>query len=285
MHRLCGLSVFAARVPSLVAGVMAPVAVYAAARAMGLGRRSGLWAAAIMALSLFQVEYSQQILPYAILPLGAGLCLWLVTKLAGPDVQAQPLKQAGYAAGFVGSFGILVFIHNSTLLLVPPLFGFWAWSVLRPVGESSASVRRLAAVTWGFCALAAGLAALGWFFAKAGEADRIYLHPYFPGTFLAASDRHFASEMINSADAWYARHRPDLEGGSAQAVDLAFFAVSRVFDFLFGHFRTTPETQVSRNWAPWLVPLPMLALLAFGALRCLRARAAPGGGGGSPASS
>ena len=119
MHRACGLSIFAARLPSCAAGVLAPVALYAAARAAGLGRTAAVWAGLIMALSLFQVEYGQQILPYAVLPLGAGLCVWLVTKLVHSETLENPRAQVAYALALVAVFGALVFCHNSTLLLRP----------------------------------------------------------------------------------------------------------------------------------------------------------------------
>ena len=81
--------------------------------------------------------------------------------------------------------------------------------------------------------------------------------------------------MINSADAWYARHRPDVSGRAGGWLDLGFFYTTRVFDFAFGHFRTCPEQRSSRSWAPWLLPLPMLVMLAWGAVHALRGGSGP----------
>ena len=139
MHRLFGLSTFWVRVPSALASTLAVVGLYAVARSFGLRRVTATLAGAIMTVAVFQVEYGQQILPHAALPLGTCVCLWLVTLLGRAEIQAAPGKQVALLATLILVFGTLVFLHNSALLLVPPLLLYWGWSIVRPASATPPS--------------------------------------------------------------------------------------------------------------------------------------------------
>lgn len=83
--RLGGTSLLAARFPSFLAGVLCIAALFATARALRLDRPTALAAALLGALAWPQVEYSQQILPYAAIPLLTCLLLWSLAGLAGRE--------------------------------------------------------------------------------------------------------------------------------------------------------------------------------------------------------
>jgi hypothetical protein len=271
-HRLFGASTFWVRMPSCLASAAASGALYAAARSMGLSRLAGLVAGSVLACSIFQVEYGQQILPHAVLPLGAGLCLWLVTTLARPETRSSAAKQIAVSSLLLALFGSLVVMHNSALLLAPPLLLYWIWGVLSPgeiADRGDGRARRVSLLCVAACAVAVGFASLGWFFAKVGEADRFYLRPFYLSTFLDSPDRVIASDLLNAADDWYRMVRPASDGWKARAADLGYFSASRGFDFLYGGFKLRGEQQLTGRLLDWWIPGLMVAAVFTGVLCAL----------------
>ncbi|MDR3636476.1 MAG: glycosyltransferase family 39 protein [Isosphaeraceae bacterium] len=274
VHRVVGVSTTWARVPSAVCGALTPVAFYALARQVGLSRMPALLAGSVLGAAIFQVEYGQQIMPHAALPLGACVCLWLVSRLATLSSSFDPRKALLLTAGLIATFGLMMFLHNSSLLLLPLLLGYLGWSVRYPVesspGESPRGSRSFALCVWVACVLALGFVSLGWFIAKAGHSDWLHLRPFFMTTFREAPDRGIVSDGLYIADEWYVRVRPARGGTVGAILDGAYFTATRVFDLLYGQFRLRGEQQFTHGRWTWLLPLVMLLLVARGAVSAAR---------------
>jgi mannosyltransferase len=88
---------FAMRLYEVLIGTLAVIAMWLCGREIG-GRATGLIAAALLALSSFHIEYSQEFRPYALLTLVATLFLFsLVRMLHRPDRWGSALLFAGMA--------------------------------------------------------------------------------------------------------------------------------------------------------------------------------------------
>ncbi len=280
-NRLGGIS--ACRVPSCVAGAIVPAVVYVAARWMNLSKRAGLVAGAIMAFGVYQLEYGQQVLPYAGMPLCGALCVAFMTLLARASWLRTPVRLKWIWSGFVLSCAAATFIHNSALIVFPPVFLYWAWSVARPsetvaVGQARSRGRQtLLLVTTGVVVAAT---ALPWLYVMAGGSDRDYLHPFFAGTFRKAPIRWFVSDTLNWTDQLYAQQRAHFWGFRGIA-DPLYFSATRVFDLVSTYFRTEylVGDQHPAGWGayclPWAYTAAILGASVIGVISALRTRCSP----------
>lgn len=271
LTRLFGYSPFWVRLPSCLAGTAAVPAIYIAAKTAGLGRRAALLAAAVLGLSVYQVEYGQQVLPYSLMPLGTCLSIGLMTRLARHDGRADAARAVMTAFALLVVVGAMLFCHNSTLIMLPALVFYWCWATARPAeGPDRGRRFRMALGLLGGTAVA--LAMLAWFFAKLGESDRNYLRAFFPGTFRDAPIRFLVSDTLNWADSLYVKQFP----GVGRFADAIYFAGSRTFDFFASQLRAEylisnlhPLGESARK-LPWVFTLPMLALVFRGLVRSFR---------------
>lgn len=87
----------AVRLPAVLAGTLAIPAMYLLARRL-FSRESALFSCLVLAVSLYQIEYSQQVRPYALFLTLSLLSMWLFHRLAAPDRDGSPWKAdlAGY---------------------------------------------------------------------------------------------------------------------------------------------------------------------------------------------
>src|SRR5262249_26024841 len=95
VDRVGGDSIRTARLPSSIAGILCIGTTFAAARALKLDRTTALLAALLTALAWPQIEYSQQILPYAGIPLLTAVVVWCLARIAQIDAGKEPLRFAG----------------------------------------------------------------------------------------------------------------------------------------------------------------------------------------------
>ncbi len=298
VKRVAGLSIFWARFPSALCGALAPLALYAVAREFGLKRITATLGALVMAVALHQVEYGQQIMPHGALPLGCCLSVWLVSRMGRREVWNYPGQMVALSAGLVAVFGTLIFLHNSTLLLVPLLLGYWLWTVSRPTAAAAGDdprARRLAVASWVVCTAAIGFTSLGWFIAKSGKSDWNHLRPFFMGTFKHAPDRGVVSDSLAVLDYWYVGPgTPSTKLEPVTLRDVAYFTTTRIFDLIGGQFKLRGEQQYTlifdvqnnhftasdfrhfrKHLYLWLLPLGMVFLVGRGVFRALTGRAGP----------
>ena len=122
---LLGDSEFALRLLSVFAGFLTVVAAYLLARAVA-GRLAALLAALVLALSLFDISWSQEIRMYALAALWGGLALWATAHLwRRPRLRWWLLYVLFMAAGLytLYLFALVLVVANVAALL---------WLVRRP---------------------------------------------------------------------------------------------------------------------------------------------------------
>lgn len=106
-----GLSEWALRLPSAVAGV-ATVPLFGILADRLAGRRTGEWAALLLAVSPFHLWYSQDGRGYAL------LMLWAVAATLALVSMLRRGPTAGGALGYAACAGLMILSNNSGLLLV-----------------------------------------------------------------------------------------------------------------------------------------------------------------------
>ena len=187
---LAGLSLWVARLPSFLAGLANIGMMFAAARALRLDRLTALAAALLTALAWPQVEYSQQVLPYAAVPLMTTLLLGALARLGQSDPEApRPLLRWSLVLAAIGTVSVVN--HNSILMLFP-FMAFVALGIILNAAGSPVSVALLRFPVGSslrpFIPAAACLAwivlvSLVFYIPKSGEGYRTYLDPYYLTTF------------------------------------------------------------------------------------------------------
>src|SRR5262249_55207884 len=137
------VSLWVARFPSFVAGVLAIGMIYAACRRFRLDRPTALAAAALMALSWPQIEYSQQVLPYAGLPLLTCLVLWCLAGLMRAAEHGRARMVWGWSVVLTAACALHVVNHNSFVVLLPLLAVALAWFLSARQEQAAGSGRRV----------------------------------------------------------------------------------------------------------------------------------------------
>jgi 4-amino-4-deoxy-L-arabinose transferase-like glycosyltransferase len=88
----------AVRLPAVLSGTLAVPAMYLLARRL-FSRESALFSCLLLAVSVYQIEYSQQVRPYALFLTLSILSMWLFHRLAAPGSTGARWK--GDLAGYV----------------------------------------------------------------------------------------------------------------------------------------------------------------------------------------
>jgi len=108
-----GDSEFLLRLPSALAGIACIPVIYAIGRRLG-DARVGLLAALFLALSSIHIRYSQEVRPYSIMALAAGVALWGLARLL--------MGKGGLATWSAYVVGTSVALHcHNTMVLLPLL--------------------------------------------------------------------------------------------------------------------------------------------------------------------
>lgn len=107
---ILGDSEFLLRLPSALAGILCILVVHALGRLVG-GPRVGLLAALFLATSSVHIRFSQEVRPYALMALAAGVALWGLTRL----LQGSGGVAAWFA--YVAGTSIALHLHNTMVLL------------------------------------------------------------------------------------------------------------------------------------------------------------------------
>ena len=142
--RTLGASELVLRLPSLVAGALLPVALFAVVRAWTASARLGLLAAFLVAVNPQATYFSTEARPYALVQLIALLHVWVCSTLV-----ERPT--AGRRAAFVVGAALLFHLHWTAALTVAAEV---AWLAVRATRGGAYSWRTLAVD----CAMAGALA-------------------------------------------------------------------------------------------------------------------------------
>jgi hypothetical protein len=276
VQRAGGDSIWIARLPSCIAGIMAIAMTYAASRGLRLDRPTALAAALLTALAWPQIEYSQQILPYAAIPLMTSVVVWALAWLARTDPRQAPYRFVSFHYVLATASIVDIVNHNSFIMLIPFLGFclFWIWLRRRAQGQDAAApgvVSRLRArlaspeaVAAGVTVLSIAMVALVFFMPKRGEGYRTYLDPYYLPTF-----RGHTMGYGPFTDTAYIRAVPQ----ASAALDLVYFGASRAYDTYLYSVNLFSPIYVETLWG-LLATAPVLMGLA-GTLLAIRGRKGP----------
>ena len=111
LTRVFGAGELVLRIPSLIAGVLLPIALYALVRAWTRSAWLGLLPAWLVALDPQAAYFGTEARPYALVQLGAVLHVWLfVTLTDRPTLWKR--------VGFIGGAAFLFHLHYTTVLLL-----------------------------------------------------------------------------------------------------------------------------------------------------------------------
>lgn len=266
--RIPGDTLLIARLASLVVGTLAIPAAAWAALSLGLKRGPAFAAALLTAVSWPLIDYSQQILPHAPMPLLSFTVIALLGSIGRMDPAAPLRRSIGAHAALAGVCLLYVLIHNSFLLVLPLIGTFLAANFVVPRRDEIV-VRswrsRLIAASLAFSTLAIVLIPAAVFFlAKREDGFRVYLRPFYFPTFQTGDNFTY----LGLVDDWYT-NRGVL--GVSRAFDVAYFSVTRTVDWLA--YELAPYYASSHTvW--WLgSAFPGLALCVLGSLSLLRGRA------------
>jgi mannosyltransferase len=135
-----GTSELAVKLPSIVFGVLSIIVVYALGRQL-FDERAGLLAAFILAVSSFNIRYSQEVRMYSLLVLLGLLSMYFFIRLSR---RSTPLTWAGYVISttlllYTHAYGLFLLIAQNlyvvSLLVVSRKDAFWwrRWLVLELV--------------------------------------------------------------------------------------------------------------------------------------------------------
>ena len=121
---LFGDSAMALRTPSAILGIASTAVVYAAGREVDGERGRGIaWVAALLfALAPFQIYFSNEARPYALLCLGAALIVFGALRVANGDLRVASRARAlsGWIALGLGA-AIVLWSNNTSVLLIASL--------------------------------------------------------------------------------------------------------------------------------------------------------------------
>ncbi len=187
--KLCGLNEVGLRLPALLFGSAAPVALYGALRG-SMDRRAALLGGLVLALSSLAVSYGQEARSYSMALFGVSALFWVYREL-----RVRPS-----ASAFRWAVAVSVFLVYARLYNVAVLCGFLAAAVTTGflgAREERPLVRRaaLAFGAAGFLSLllyspnlATVLAVQGGARHEGGEPGEAYAHPFVlvPGDFSVA---------------------------------------------------------------------------------------------------
>lgn len=261
VDRLGGNSIRIARMPSSIAGILCIGMTFAAVRALRLDRATALFAALLTALAWPQIEYSQQILPYAGIPLLSAVVVWCLARVSSTDASRSPLRFVGWHYALAAACTINIINHNSFIVLVPFLAFFLYWLVLRGRVSRPSSSSFAGRITARFLSPESMIAfvtlatiaavAVVFFVPKSGEGYRTYLDPYYVPTFRA----HQMGYGPFTDGAWN-RAMPHAN----RTVDAVYFAATRGYDTLLYSVNLFSPTYVDTPWG-LAAALPVLLVL------------------------
>lgn len=259
--RAAGVTLWSARLPSCVAGVLNVALIYPTARALKLDRPTGLAASLLSALAWPQVEYSQQILPYAGVPLLTTLMLWTLARLDREDPArfARAARLCGPVLALVCTLDVAN--HNSFLMLVPFL-GLALLVIAARHGLTwSSPEQRRAVVPLVACFGWVVAVSLFFYLPKRGEGYRVYLDPYYLATF-----RDHTMGYGPFADAFYKQGVPRAN----LVLDALYFGASRTYDTFVYAVDLFSPLYVTAAWG--LVAAVPVGLAAWGLVAALRGK-------------
>ncbi len=259
--RIGGVSLWVARLPSCLAGVLNVALTYPTARLLKLGRTTALVASTLAALSWPQVEYSQQILPYAGIPLMTTLILGCLGKLDVMISKATSSMISLWSALLAITCTLDVFNHNSFLLLIPFLCFALLFLVIKAIRETGGAVveLRLKLVAFALCLSWVVLVSSVFYLAKRGDGYRGYLDPFYLGTF-----RNHAMGYGPFTDSLY-KHAVTQPN---RLLDGLYFGISRTYDTFAYSVNLFSPIYVTIYWGvAALLPVGLVFLGLGAALR------------------
>lgn len=125
------VSIWLTRLPAAIAGVLLPLVLFAMAQRITGSSIAGIFTAATAVMSVVQIHYAQQVVPYGPSVLAGALVLWS-TIVWYDNLIEKPAKTHYLPCGFLFFISVTAaaMLHNCTLLLIAACFVVLAGSIL-----------------------------------------------------------------------------------------------------------------------------------------------------------